>query len=344
MLTSKKIPVIKLLMPLFVVLLLVILTLYDLNPGDYIALTLRRTGMFMIIMLATVPTSYTGIGFNYGVSIGFVCGLVGAVIGISTGLQGIALLLVCALASIPFALLFGYGYGELLNRVKGAEAMIATYVGLAVVYLASIFWVTMNVSNETLRFSNGTGIRVQVNLEGLCKGVLTDFLPVTIGGVTIPLGFLLICFAVCLGFGIFMRSKTGIYMKACGSNPVYAKAVGLKVDRYRTLSVILSTVLASVGITFYAQEFGYYQFYSEYSTLGFSCVAGVLIGGATGNKTSIFHVIYGCLIYEAILTLSTPAVNKLMPNSALSEIIRVLITNGVILYALVKGGQKHGKK
>lgn len=329
-----------LIMPAFVLLLFAILELYDLDAGDYLTLTLKRVGMIMVIMLSAIPTVYSGVGFNYGVSIGFVCGLLGAVIGISTGLTGWLLLIVCVLSSIPIALIVGYGYGKLLNMVKGAEAVIATYVGFAFVSMGSIFWVIMPVTNEALRFANGTGVRVQVNLEGLFKDVLTNFLAVRIGTVAIPLGFLLICVAFCLAFLAFMKSKTGKCMEICGKNPEFARANGLNIDKYRTMSVMISTVLAAVGIAFYAQTFGFYQFYSEYLTLGFTCIAGSLIGGASGNKVSAWHVIYGCFLYEAILTLSTPVVNKLMPAASLAEIVRILVTNGVIIYALVKGGKQ----
>lgn len=341
---KRKIPIVKMIIPVFVLLMFVTLEVYDLEAGNYLTLTLNRTGMFMIAMLATIPTVHTGIGFNYGITIGFVCGLAGAVVGISTGATGGLLLLFCVLGSIPFALVSGYGYGKLLNMVKGSEPVIATYVGFAFVSLGSIVWITLDVSNEVLRFSNGAGIRVQVNLVDLCKDVMTNFMAVQIGSLTIPVGFLAICLLICLAYAVFMRSKTGMCMKICGDNPAFATAVGLNIDHYRTLSVVISTVLAAVGIAFYAQTFGYYQFYSEYLTLGFSCIAGSLIGGASGNKVSVFNVIYGCFLYEAILTLSTPVVNKIMPGVALAEIVRIVVTNGIIVYALVKGGERaYGK-
>ena len=337
---KRTIPFVKMIMPAFVLLLFIILELYGLNSGDYLTLTLKRVGMLMVAMLSAIPTVYSGIGFNYGVTVGFVCGLIGAVIGISTGLTGWPLLLACVLSSIPIALIVGYGYGKLLNMVKGAESVIATYIGFAFVSLGSILWVTLDVSNEALRFANGVGIRVQVSLDGLCKDILTDFLSVQIGNVVIPVGFLLISVVFCLAFMLFMKSKTGICMELCGKNPDFACANGLNVNKYRTMSVIISTVLAAIGIAFYAQTFGYYQFYSEYLTLGFTCIAGALIGGASGNRVNAGHVIYGSFLYEAILTLSTPVVNKLMPAASLAEIERILVTNGVIIYALVKGGKQ----
>lgn len=341
---KKKIPLVKLMMPALVLLMFIALEVYDLDAGNYMTLTLNRTCMFMVAMLAATPTVYTGVGFNYGITVGFVCGLAGAVIGISTGVTGPLLLLLCVLASIPIALIVGYAYGRLLNMVKGAEPVIATYVGYAFVSLGSIVWITLDVPNEALRFSNGAGIRVQVNLLDLCKDVLTNFLAIRIGSLVVPAGFILVCLAICLAFFVFMRSKTGMCMKICGNNPAFAAAIGLDIDHYRTISVVMSTVLAAVGIAFYAQTFGYYQFYSEYLTLGFSCIAGSLIGGASGNKVSVFNVIYGCFLYEAILTLSTPVVNKLMPGAALAEIVRVVVTNGIIVYALVKGGKQQYAK
>jgi simple sugar transport system permease protein len=320
-----------------------ILKVYNLSAMHYLTLTLQRTGMLMIAMLAIVPTIYSGVGINFGITIGFISGLIGGIFGILTGLTGIALMIACIVFSIPFSVITGYGYGKLLNRVKGSETLISTYAGFAFVSVMSMLWIILNVNNEKLRFSNGNGIRISVNLEGLFKDVLTNWLSVSAGELKIPVGFLLICLAICFLFSIFMKTKIGITVKMCGYNPNYAKAKGINVDRYRTLTVIVSTMLAAVGICFYAQSFGYYQFYAVYMNLGFTCAAGILIGGATDKRVNIYNVIYGCAIYEAILTLSTPIANLLLPNGALPEIIRTLITNGVILYALVKGGKKNNE-
>jgi simple sugar transport system permease protein len=328
----------KLIIPAFIVFMLIVLEVNKLNAGDYLTLALRRVGMLLIMTLAVVPTIHSGVGINYGVTIGFVCGLAGAILGIMTEQTGVCLFLLCILFSIPFAILTGFGYGHLLNNVKGSEALISTYAGFAFLSFGSIIWSSLNIQNDAIRFSNGIGVRVQVNLEGLFKDILTDFMPVQFGRFIIPAGFLLVCLAVCFVFWVFTKSKTGIGMTVCGNNTDYAKANGLNVDNYRRLSVIISTVLAAVGVAFYAQTYGYYQFYSTYMTLGFTCVAGILIGGATDKKVSLFNIIYGCVLYELILTLSTPIANLLLPSGALPEISRLIITNGVILYAMVKGG------
>ncbi len=341
---KSKASIVKFIIPAFIVLMLIVLMTKGLSAGEYITLCLRRTCMLMVMVLAVTPTMYSGVGINYGVTVGFVCGLAGAVIGISTGATGVALILACIVCSLPFALAAGFGYGLLLNKVKGAEDLISTYAGYAFVAFGSIIWVILKPSDKVLRFANGEGIRTQVALDGLFKDILTNFLSINIGDFEFPAGFLLVTIAFCGAMALFIRSNTGTKMKVVGHNPTYAKSIGISVDHYRLLSVVISTVLAAIGITFYAQTFGFYEFYSSYLQLGFTCVAGVLIGGAIGNTVTMWNVIYGCFLFETILTLSTPVANKVFTSGAMAEIIRLLITNGVILYALTKqGGNEDGR-
>lgn len=335
---KKRINVVRLIIPLFIILMLLALVLSGLSAGEYVTLCLRRTCMLMVMVLAVTPTMHSGVGINYGVTVGFVCGLAGAVLGISTGMTGLPLMMACIMTSLPFALAAGLLYGVLLNKVKGAEDLISTYAGYAFVSLGSIIWVVLKPSNEALRFANGDGIRLQVALDGLFKDILTNWLVIRVGKLEIPVGFLLVILAVCGVIALFNQSATGRKMAIVGNNPNYARSIGLSVDRYRLLSVVISTVLATIGIVFYAQTFGFYEFYSNYLQLGFTCVAGVLIGGATDNKVSMWNVVYGCLLYESILTLSTPVANRYIASGSMAEIIRLLITNGVILYALTKQG------
>ena len=123
----------------------------------------------------------------------------------------------------------------------------------------------------------------------------------------------------CLFVYLYFRSKTGIAITAAGSNPTFARASGIDVDKMRVKGIALSTVLGALGIIVYTQGFGYLQAYTAPLQMGFICVASVLIGGATTTKATIIHVIIG---------------------TDISDTIRQIIQNGVILYALAqaKGG------
>lgn len=129
-------------------------------------------------------------------------------------------------------------------------------------------------------------------------------------------------------------------MRAVGDNPSFAVASGLNVNRSRLIGVILSTVLAAVGIVIYSQGFGYMQLYNAPQQMAFGAVAAILIGGASAQKAKISHVIIGTFLFNGILVAGLPVANQLVEGGGLSDVFRVIITYGVILYALTKIGGK----
>ena len=141
-----------------------------------------------------------------------------------------------------------------------------------------------------------------------------------------------------------MRSKTGVAMSAAGANPTFARASGINVNRMRLIGTTLSTVLAAVGILVYAQGFGFMQLYNGPMMMGFTSVAAVLIGGASPNRAKISHVLIGTFLFQGILALGLPVANQFIPESNLSEVMRLIISNGIIIYSLtqVQGGGSRG--
>ena len=127
-----------------------------------------------------------------------------------------------------------------------------------------------------------------------------------------------------------------------GINPKFAEASGINIDKNRIIANVISTVLAALGIILYSQSYGYVQLYSAPLNMAFPAVAAILIGGATASKASVSNVIIGVFLYQGLLTASMPVANQLFTGTDLSEIMRMVIQNGIILYALtqVKGGAK----
>ena len=64
-------------------------------------------------------------------------------------------------------------------------------------------------------------------------------------------------------------------------------------------------------------------------------VSAILIGGAAVNKASIINVIVGTFLFQGILTM-TPSVMNSMIHTDMSEVIRIVVSNGMILYALTR--------
>src|SRR5690606_36685072 len=111
--------------------------------GELIKDSLVRTGMNGVLVLAMVPGILSGVGLNFGLPLGILCGLLGGLISIELDLAGGVGFFAAILFSIPFAAIVGLAYGWLLNKVKGSEMMVATYVGFSVVSLMNIGWMVL---------------------------------------------------------------------------------------------------------------------------------------------------------------------------------------------------------
>jgi simple sugar transport system permease protein len=124
-------------------------------------------------------------------------------------------------------------------------------------------------------------------------------------------------------------------MTAVGSNPVFARASGIDIEKTRTLSVIMSTWLGAIGILVYQQSFGFIQLYMGPFYMALPADSAILIGGASVNKASIVNVIVGTFLFQGIVTM-TPSVMNSMIHTDMSEVIRIVVSNGMILYALTR--------
>ena len=113
---------------------------------------------------------------------------------------------------------------------------------------------------------------------------------------------------------------------------------GVNVNRARMIGIVLSTMLAALGIVVYAQSYGFYQTYEGPLTMAFTPMAAILLGGATMRSVKIRHAVIGTFLIQTLLTTALPVCNQLFPESNLSEVFRIIISNGIILYALSQAG------
>lgn len=304
--------------------------------GIAISDTLVRVGMNGIMVIALIPMIQSGCGLNFGLSLGVLAGLLGATLSLEIGVTGAFGFLIAVLLSQGFGAVAGFGYGKLLNRVKGGEMMISTYVGFSAVMIMSIAWLVLPYKNPTMIWGyGGEGLRTTISVEGYWRHVLDDFLAIRIGDFHMPTGAMLVFILVSLLVWVFFHLKLGTAITAVGSNPVYARASGVSVDRMRTISVMISTMLAALGILVFQQSFGFIQLYEGPLYMAFPAVAAILIGGASVNKASLANVFIGTLLYQGILTM-TPSIFNAVMKVDMSDVIRIIVSNGMILYALTR--------
>ena len=315
-----------------------------------------RFGMFSVLVLSMIPMIQSGCGLNFGLPLGVIAGILGSVISIELGLVGFTGLIVAMVIGILFAIIFGGIYGFLLNRIKGDEMLIATYVGFSFVSFMSIIWTILPFKNPVSVMSyGGIGLRQQIPVadywmnnikfaDGTSKsvGMISDFLSFEIvKGFRFPTGMILFFILIALIVSVFFKTKLGTGISAVGSNPQYAKAAGIDIDKMRLVSVILSTAIAALGIIVYQQSYGYIQLYTAPLSFTFQSVAAILIGGASINKANIANVAIGTLLFQGILTMTPIVINGAL-SIDVSEVIRIIVTNGMIIYALTRRNKNEG--
>ena len=298
--------------------------------------TINRFSWNAIMVLAMVPMIHSGCGLNFGLPLGIISGLLGATLSIEFGFHGFWSFVMAIVIATPFAILFGAVYGWLLNKIKGGEMMIATYVGFSSVSFMCMMWLLLPYKSPNMVWGlAGKGLRTTISLEGYYDKALASILQINIGKLSIPTGALIFFALLAFLMWAFLHTKTGTAMTAVGSNPTFAKAAGINIDKTRTLSVIISTWLAAIGILVYEQGFGFIQLYMAPFYMAMPAVSAILIGGASVNKASITNVIIGTFLFQGIVTM-TPTVMNNMVHMDMSEVIRMIASNGMILYALTR--------
>lgn len=321
----------------FLLALFVLALVKGLDVPGLLTDSLTRIGMNGTLILAMLPAVVCGVGMNFGLPLGILCGLLGGILTINWGLVGWAGLIVSLLISIPIAVVVGLLYHAVLDRVRGEEMMVGTYLAYAAVFGMSIFWMLAPIRNPKLIYAvGGKGLRQTISMTETFGKVLNDFLQFKIGNVTVPTGLLLFWLLLCLIVYFFLRSKTGLAMLATGSNPSYATSSGINVGNMKRIGVVMSTVLGALGIIVFSQSYGFIQLYTAPQSAAFPAIAAILIGGATLRKASISNVIIGAVLFQTLLTIAPPVTQALMEGSEISEIARVMISNGMILYALTR--------
>ncbi len=317
----------------FLMMLFIAAPLVGADLATQITNTINRFSWNAILVLAMVPMVHSGCGLNFGLPLGIISGLLGATLSIEFGFTGPVSFVMAVLIATPFAIVLGMGYGWLLNKIKGGEMMIATYVGFSSVSFMCMMWLLLPYKNPTMVWGlSGKGLRTTISLEGYYDKVLANFLQINIGKLSIPTGTLLFFALMAFLMWAFLHTKTGTAMTAVGSNPTFAKAAGVNVDKMRMLSVVLSTWLAAIGILVYEQGFGFVQLYMAPFNMALPAVSAILIGGASVNKASITNVVIGTFLFQGIVTM-TPTVMNSMIHMDMSEVIRIVVSNGMILYA-----------
>jgi simple sugar transport system permease protein len=336
----REIGVPRLLIAVFVLVLFAEAVIHKMDIPGLLTDSILRVARNGILVLALVPAVQGGLGLNFGLPLGIVCGLVGLVITLNAGLVGWGMLGLATLIGVVLAVPVGIGYGWLLNRTRGQEMMVGTYLGFAAVSGMSIFWTMAPFTNPLVIWAiGGRGLRTTLTLTPATDKLIDHLGSFKFAGVSIPTGTLALFTAFCVLVGLFFRTRAGLTISAARSNPRFARAAGIEDPKTRVQATVFSTLLGAIGIVVFCQSYGFVQLYTAPLLMAFPAVAALLIGGATVSRATLTHVVIGTLLFQTILTVALPVTSLVIPGD-ISETARLIIQNGMILYALTRRGDR----
>jgi len=333
----------QLIMVLYLLVLFICLIYLGLDCITIINESLVKMVMNGVFVLALIPMINTGIGMNFGLPIGISAGLIGMLLAIQFRLTGFLGFMTAVIVGSLVAIIFGYIYALLINRLKGNEEIVGIFAGLSFIPIMNIFYSGAPFTNRQMLYPVGSkGLRPKINLENYFKGILDNFMIINIGRVRIPLGMLLFYAVICLVIYLLFKSKLGVGMKAVAQNENFARLSGININKTRTISVIVSMVIGAIGICVYSESYGFVQLYDGPLSVAFPTISAILIGGATRKKATVLNAIIGTYLFQTTFLISVPVANEfLIPQ--LSEITRMIVTNGILLYAFLYEGKNNSE-
>jgi len=111
-----------------------------------------------------------------------------------------------------------------------------------------------------------------------------------------------------------------------------------QISKVRITAITISTIVAAWGQIILLQNTGYFSTYGSHSGIGVLAVSALVVGGATINKATVRNALLGIIVLQGFYIISIPAVEQLFSSnvSNVSEILRVILINGAILYTFIR--------
>jgi ribose transport system permease protein len=186
-----------------------------------------------------------------------------------TGLAGLSIVMPLAAgifdlsigSTIGFAGVFAGWSLNTLGLPPAAACALTLVVGLGIGLLNSLVVVRMKIDSFIGTLATGSIIAAltlwvsgQQIITGKLSGSFTDIASTSIGGIQLPVLYMLVVM-VALGY-VLEQTVFGRHIYAAGYGPDVARLVGLRVARLRTISLLCSGVLASFAGVALASRLG----------------------------------------------------------------------------------------
>ncbi|MBR7058285.1 MAG: ABC transporter permease [Stomatobaculum sp.] len=310
-----------------------------LSPSYLANEIVTRMGRNSFLILSLLIPIMAGMGLNFGMTLGAMAGEIGLILVSDWQIVGIPGMVLAAIISVPISILLGVFCGMILNKAKGRE-MITSYImsffinGIYQLVVLYLMGSVIPIKHASIKLPRGYGIRNTVSLLSM-RQMLDNLIAIKVSGIKIPVLTFIIIAVLCLFIIWFRKTKLGQDMRAVGQDMEVARDAGIDVERTRIISIVISTVLAGIGMIIYLQNMGNIATYSSHSQIGMFCIAALLVGGASVDRASIGNVFLGVILFHTMFIVAPRAGAYITGDSMIGEYFRVFVSYAVITVALV---------
>jgi len=324
---------------MFVLICAFCIPIAGLSPSYLANEIVTRMGRNSFLILSLLIPIMAGMGLNFGMTLGAMAGEIGLILVSDWQIVGIPGMVLAAIISVPISILLGVFCGRILNKAKGRE-MITSYImsffinGIYQLVVLYFMGSVIPIKHSSIKLPRGYGIRNTVSLLRM-RQHLDNLIAIKVGGIKIPVLTFIIIGILCVFIIWFRRTKLGQDMRAVGQDMEVARDAGINVERTRIISIVMSTVLAGIGMIIYLQNMGNIATYSSHSQIGMFCIAALLVGGASVDRASIGNVFLGVILFHTMFIVAPRAGAYITGDSMIGEYFRVFVSYAVITVALV---------
>lgn len=159
---------------IFIVLCIIGISLSTLPLNFIISEVVTRISRNSFLVLSLIIPVIAGLGLNFGIVVGAMAGQIAIITVTYLGITGLTGFLLAIFLATPFALLFGYLTGKLLNKTRGQEmiaSMITGFFADGIYQFVFLFLVgtLIPMKSPVLIKPDGIGIRNTIDLSGGVK-------------------------------------------------------------------------------------------------------------------------------------------------------------------------------
>lgn len=299
---------------------------------------INRLSRNLFLVLSLIIPVVAGMGLNFGIVIGAMCGQVGLLLVENANGTGMGALTLAMLLSVPLAALTGWMTGRLLNLAKGREMITGMILGFFANGVYQLVFLILTgpiipLRNPRLLLSDGVGLRNTIDLAGT-GGALDKLLRPSFslsGGIVyLPIVTLAVVALLCLSLRAYLRTKSGQDLRAIGQDLRVAGILGLDVDATRTRAIVLSTVLGALGQIVFLQNIGQINTFQSHEQVGPYAIAALLVGGASVARATVWQALLGTLLFHTLFYVAPTAGQRIFGEVQIGEYFREFISYAVV--------------